>query len=57
MVFTDFVLRNTAKALGEYGTELESKTILDLNYFDDLIVLDENVRKVNNFLNVLRVQG
>ena len=57
MVFTDFVLRNAAKALGEYGTKLESKTVLDLNYADDLIVLDENVRKVNNFLNVLRVQG
>ena len=33
------------------------KTLLDLDYADDLTILDESVSKMNEFLEVLRVQG
>ena len=33
------------------------KTLLDLDYADDLSILDESVSKMNKFLEVLRVQG
>ena len=40
----------TTKSNGE-------KIILDLNYTDDLSILDEGVSKMNELLEVLRVQG
>ena len=33
------------------------ETLLDLDYADDLSILDESLRKMNEFLEVLRVQG
>ena len=32
------------------------KTLIDLNYADDLSILDEGVSKMNKLLDVLRVQ-
>ena len=53
----DFVLRYTAKAMGEHGIKWGSKTLLKSNYADDLSFLDEGVIKMNELLEVLRVQG
>ena len=50
------VLRSIAKAVGEHGIKWGSKTLLDLDYADDLSILDENVRKMVDFLEVLRAQ-
>ena len=33
------------------------KSLLDLNYADDLSILDESVRKINELSEVYRVQG
>ena len=52
----DFVLRNTGKAIGDHGIKWGGKTLLDLDYADDLSILDESVSKMNEFLEVLRVQ-
>ena len=35
----------------------KSNGLLDLDYADDLSILDESVSKMNEFLEVLRVQG
>ena len=53
----DFVLRSTGKAIGGHGIKWRGKTLLDLDYADDLSILDESVSKMNEFLEVLRVQG
>ena len=53
----DFVLRSTGKAIGDPGIKWGGKTLLDLDYADDLSILDESVRKMNDFLEVLQVQG
>ena len=39
------------------GSNGEEKTLLDLDYADDLSILDESVSKMNEFLEVLQVQG
>ena len=41
----DFVLRSTAKAMGEYGIKKGSKTLLELGYADGLSITGENVSK------------
>ena len=33
------------------------RTLLDLDYADDLSILDESLSKMNEFLEVFRVQG
>ena len=53
----DFVLRSTGKAIGDHGIKWGGRTLLDLDYADDLSILDESVSKMNEFLEVLRVQG
>ena len=53
----DFVLRSTGKAMGDHGTKWGRKTPLDLDFADNLSILDESVSKMNEFLEVLRVQG
>ena len=53
----DFVLRSTGKAIGDHGSKWGGKTLLNLDYVDDLSILDESVSKMNDFLEVLRVQG
>ena len=37
----NFVLRDTRKTMGEHGIKWEGKTFLDLDYVDDLSILDE----------------
>ena len=53
----NFVLRSTGKPIGDHGIKWGRKTLLDLDYADDLSILDESVSKMNEFLEVLRVQG
>ena len=43
----DFVLRSTGKAMGDRGIKWGGKSILDLDYADDLSILDESVSKMN----------
>jgi len=54
IISEDFILRNTEKALGDYGIKRESKTLLDLDYTVDLSVLDKNVSKMNKRLRRLK---
>nr|CAG4635440.1 EOG090X05NI [Artemia franciscana] len=51
-----FVLRSTGNALGNHG-KWGGKNPLDLDYADDLSILDESVSKMNEILEVLQVQG
>jgi len=53
----DFSIMSTAKAMGEHRINWGRNTLLDLHYTDDLSILDKNVSKINEFLEVLRVQG
>jgi hypothetical protein len=53
----DFVLKSTGKALGDHGIKWGQKSLLELDYADDLSILDEGVSKMNKLLEVLRVQG
>ena len=53
----DFVLRSTGKAIGDRGIKWGGKTFLDVDYADDLSILDESVSKMNQHLEVLLVQG
>ena len=39
------------------GIKWGGKTLLGLDYADDLSLLDESVRNINELLQVLRVQG
>ena len=43
--------------MGAYGIKWGGKTLLDLEYSDDLSILYESVSKINEILEVLRVQG
>ena len=49
----DFVLRGTGKVMQDHGIKWRGKTFLDLNYADDLSILDESVNKMNELLEVL----
>ena len=51
------VLRNIGKTMGEHGIKWGEKTFLDLDYADDLSFLDKIVGKMNELLEVFRVQG
>ena len=48
----DFVLRSTGKAMGEHRSKWRRKSILYLDYADDLSIRDENVSKTNELLQV-----
>ena len=48
----DFVLRRTGKTIGDHGIKWGEKTLLDLDYADDLSILDEIVSKMNELLEV-----
>ena len=41
----------------ESRNQMGNKTLLDLDCTDDLSILDENVGKMNQLLEVLQVQG
>ena len=43
--------------MGDLGIKWGGKTLLDLDYADDLSILDESVSKMNEILEVSRVQG
>ena len=43
--------------MGEQEIHWGSKTLLRLNYADDLSILDENATKMNEFMKVQRVHG
>ena len=51
-----FILRNSAKATEERGMEWKRKTHLNLDFIDDLRILDK-ICKMNKLLEVLKVQG
>ena len=53
----DFVLKSRGKVLGDHGTKRARKTLLDVDYADDLSILDESGSKINKFLEIFRVQG
>ena len=57
IILMDFILRSTGKAIGDHGIKWGGRTLLDLDYADDLSILDESVSKMYEFLEVLRVQG
>ena len=57
IILMDFTLRSTGKAIGDHGIKWRGKTLLDLDYADDLSILGESVSKMNGFLEVLLVQG
>ena len=48
----DFVLRSTGKTRGGHGIKWGGKTLLDLDYADDLNILDESLSKMNELLEV-----
>ena len=43
--------------MGDHAIKWEGKTLLDLDYADDLSIVDESVSKMNELSEVLRVQG
>jgi hypothetical protein len=53
----DSVLRSTGKAMGDHGIKWRGKALLDLDYADDLSILDENMSKMNEVLEVFQAQG
>ena len=46
----DIVLRSTEKSMEDPGIKWGGGTLLDLDYADDLSILDESVRKMNELL-------
>jgi hypothetical protein len=48
---------STGKALGEHKIEWGGKTFLQLDYADDLSIVDESLSKMNELLEILRVLG
>ena len=57
IILMDFVLRSTGKAIGDHGIKWGGRTLLDLDYADDLSILDESVSKMNEFLEVFTSSG
>ena len=57
IILMDFVLRSTKKAMEDHGIKWGGKSLLDLDFADDLSILDESVNKMSEVLEVLRVQG
>ena len=45
-----FVLRSTGKAIGDRGIKWGGRTLLDLDYADDLSILDQSMSKMNGLL-------
>ena len=53
----DFVLSSTGKVVDNYGIMWGGKTFQDLDFVDDLSILDESLRKMNELSEVFGVQG
>ncbi|XP_065561191.1 LOW QUALITY PROTEIN: probable chitinase 10 [Artemia franciscana] len=43
IILMDFVIKNTGKAMGEHGIKWGGNTFMDLDYADDLRILDEKM--------------
>ena len=56
VVLMNFVLRSTGKVTGEREINWGRKTFLELDYADDLSILDEIMSKLNE-IEVLKIQG
>ena len=52
----DLGLRRWAKGIVKHGLK-GSKHFLELDFVDDFSILDESMRKMNELLDVLQVQG
>ena len=57
IILMDFVLRSTGKAIGDHGIKWGGKTLLDLDYADDLSILDESVTNMNKFFRGFASSG
>ena len=57
IILMDFVLRGTVTVIADHEIKWGGKTLLNLDYADDLSILDESMSKMNEFLEVLLVQG
>ena len=57
IILMDFILRSPAKAIGVDELKWRSKTFLDLNYAEDLSILDESLSKMNKLSEILQVHG
>ena len=51
------ILTNNKALVSDNFAKGLSNILKGLDYADDLIILDENISKTNEFLEVLRVQG
>ena len=51
----DFDLWSKGNPMGEHRIKQGEKTFLNLDYADDLSILDESVSKINELFDVLRV--
>jgi len=47
IILMDFVLNSTIKTMGKHSIKWRRKTFQDLDYADDLSILNESVRKMN----------
>jgi len=52
IILMDFVLRSTGKSMGDCRIKWGGKTLLGLDYADDLSILDESVSKMNELQDV-----
>ena len=48
IILMDFVLKSTRKAMWDHGIKWGGHTLLNLDYADDLSILDESVSKMND---------
>ena len=55
--FDGLCVDGTGKAMGEHRIKHGGKSFMDLDYADDLSILDESVSKMNELLEVLQIQG
>ena len=55
--FDRLCLKEHRKGNGRTRNQIGRKTLLELDCSDDLSILDESVSKMNELLEVLRIQG
>ena len=56
IILKDFVFSSTRKAMGYHEIKRRGKILLYLDYANNLSILDESKKKINELLEVLRVQ-
>ena len=57
IIFDGLCLKDHNKGDKRTWSKSEKKTLLDLDYDDDIRILDESVSKMNELSEVLRVQA